>query len=218
MRDLAIRTASAVVLAVPVLIVVWIGSPWFEGLIIAGCLVLIREWWRLCAGAAIAWPAIGVAYIALAGGALIYLRSGGETGRDALFWLLSVVWASDIGAFAAGRLIGGPRLAPRISPNKTWAGVAGGLLAAAAAGGTAIFVLGGGPAWLATALGAGIGAVAQAGDLAESALKRRFGVKDAGGWIPGHGGLLDRVDGLMIAAVVAALIAAAAGGSMAPWM
>ena len=143
----------------------------------------------------------GLGVAALAAAALIWLRIGSGDGFAIILFLLAVVWCSDIGAYAAGRLIGGKRLAPAISPGKTWSGAAGGLLAAIAGG--LMLSPAGDP--LHTAVSAGVlGVVSQAGDLSESALKRHFGVKDSGRLIPGHGGLLDRLDGLIAVALVAA--------------
>ncbi|MFG1358188.1 phosphatidate cytidylyltransferase [Xanthobacter pseudotagetidis] len=134
------------------------------------------------------------------------LRNGGELGLVAVLFLLAVVWATDIFAYFVGRLVGGPRLWPRVSPNKTWAGSAGGALAGMLAG-----VGAGLAAGLPSVLPLGILALlvsmaAQGGDLAESAAKRTFGVKDAGRLIPGHGGLLDRLDGFASASLVAVAI------------
>jgi phosphatidate cytidylyltransferase len=144
--------------------------------------------------------ALGVVYVSAPCAALVWLRLAGD-GAERVTYLFACVWAADTGAFLAGTLIGGPRLLPSVSPKKTWAGLAAGTLLAAATGG----VLAGVFAWpglAAKTLGAAVlGVAALAGDLLESALKRRYGVKDAGALIPGHGGLLDRVDGLMLAAV-----------------
>lgn len=164
------------------------------------------------AGRALAWTVLGCAYIGVPVVAAVWLSG---LGRQSLLWLLLTVWATDIGAYAAGRLIGGPRLAPRISPNKTWAGLAGG--AALAAGvGWAASALAHLPAeliWISPLLAL----VAQAGDLAESALKRHFGVKDTSRLIPGHGGLLDRLDGMLAAAPVAAAVCLVGGGDIGQW-
>jgi phosphatidate cytidylyltransferase len=130
-------------------------------------------------------------------------------------WLLLVVWTTDIGAYFAGRSIGGPKLAPRISPGKTWAGLVGGMAAAGLVGGL-LTALAGAGFWLAAGLGALLAAVAQAGDLFESRLKRHAGVKDSGHLIPGHGGLLDRIDGLVFAAPTFALVVALMGQGAAP--
>ena len=166
--------------------------------------------------------AAGIPYLGLAAIALIWLRRDWTAGRANVLFLVLVVWASDIGAYLLGRWLGGPKLAPGISPTKTWAGVAGGLLAALAAGlGTARLIGGdlGGTAslWHTARVAAGLGLMAQAGDLLESGIKRRFGVKDSGRLIPGHGGLLDRLDGLLTAAPAAAALALALGRGVLLW-
>ena len=191
-----------------------IACAWFGGVALALLLVLgfagaVWEWAAMCRRRAL--PLVGgVAYAAAALLSLWLVRSG--WGARGLFFVLVVVWCSDIGAYAAGRLVGGPRLAPSISPGKTWSGAAGGLAAAMAGG---IVIAG----W---SVGAALGAVvlgiaSQLGDLGESALKRRYQVKDSGRLIPGHGGMLDRLDGLMAAALVAGLaIGAARAGLVRP--
>lgn len=146
----------------------------------------------------------GTLYIGLACLALLWLRSVPQDGRDLVFWLLAVVWATDIGAYFAGRGIGGPKLAPAISPNKTWAGLIGGVLSAALVGVLAAGLLGR-DATLPVVGGMVLAVVAQGGDLLESWCKRRFGVKDSSHIIPGHGGILDRVDGLLAVFPVAFL-------------
>ena len=161
--------------------------------------------------------AAGVPYVGLAIIALAWLRGGDEAGRANVLFLLLVVWASDIGAYAAGRLVGGPKLAPRISPSKTWAGAIGGLIAAMAVGAGVALTLHGGSVPHILPVAAGIGLAAQIGDLLESAVKRHYGVKDSGRLIPGHGGLLDRLDGLLTAAPMAALLAVAAGRGVELW-
>ena len=141
---------------------------------------------------------LGLVYAAAALASLVLLRL---YGASAVFFILVVVWSSDIGAYAVGRLVGGRRLAPSISPGKTWSGAAGGLAASIVLGGfMAGFTVGN------LVVAAVLGAVSQLGDLGESALKRRYGVKDSGHLIPGHGGLLDRLDGLMAASVVAGVL------------
>jgi phosphatidate cytidylyltransferase len=161
------------------------------------------------------WLAIGALWLALPCVLLLWLRHGDGAGRATVLWLFAIVWATDIGAYAVGRRFGGPLLAPRWSPRKTWAGLVGGALCAALAGwGTAhlleISVL---PVVL---LSAGLAIVGQFGDLAESVAKRRFGVKDSSGLIPGHGGLLDRLDGLL-AVIPAVALLTAVGGGLAAW-
>jgi phosphatidate cytidylyltransferase len=164
------------------------------------------------------WLSGGTIYLGLPCVGLIWLRNDASTGRDVVLWLIGIVWAADIGAYVAGRLIGGPRLAPSVSPNKTWAGLAGGVgLAMATSAGFA--GANGHPHLLGPAvLGALLGCTAQAGDLAESWVKRRFGVKDTSALIPGHGGLLDRVDGLLMVTLVVVFIAAVDKGAFFRWL
>ena len=153
--------------------------------------------------------AVGVLYIALPVMSLLALRRPEFGGLELTVWLFAVIWAGDIAAWWTGRRFGGPKLAPVWSPAKTWSGFAGGLAAASLAGGavSAAFVA---PAGAVSGFAAGllVGAVGVAGDLFESACKRRFGVKDSGRLIPGHGGLLDRVDALLAGAAAVMLLTA----------
>lgn len=153
------------------------------------------------------FSALGVFYAGLPAAALIWLRGDEPYGLLAVTFLILIVVTADTAAFLAGRLIGGAKLWPRVSPNKTWAGLIGAVGASAVVG--AVFALVatvGSPVRLAVA-GALLAVVAQAGDLAESAIKRRFGAKDAGTLIPGHGGVMDRVDGLVAASTAVAFTA-----------
>lgn len=162
--------------------------------------------------------AVGVLYIGLAGIALIELRHDGDVGRGNVLFLFLVVWASDIGAYAAGRMFGGPKLAPAISPNKTWSGAMGGLVAVVVVGLACALTFTPGTAWLPVVVVALVlGVFTQAGDLLESAIKRHFQVKDTSSLIPGHGGLLDRLDGLLAAAPAAAAISFALGYGRPLW-
>jgi phosphatidate cytidylyltransferase len=203
--DLLPRLASAIVLLPLALLCVWAGGlPWAALLLVCLCLLTLEFAAMSRAGNLPALArASGIAYFLLALVSLIWLRHGNPA---QVVLLLAAVWATDIGAYLAGRWIGGPRMAPSISPGKTWSGAAGGLLAAVlvalalAAATTGAFRAG--PALLALVLSL----AAQAGDLLESAVKRRCGVKDSGRLIPGHGGLLDRVDGILAAAPVLALL------------
>jgi phosphatidate cytidylyltransferase len=199
--DLRLRVASALVLAPVALACVWFGGIAWYALVVAAGLGVCWEWSRMCRGRVVALLA-GLGYVVLAMVALAWLRADPAGGRPALIFLVAVVWCSDIGAYLAGRLIGGRKLAPSISPGKTWSGAAGGLLAAVAGAEVVAALWNGrpGPAMLAAIV---LGVASQLGDLLESAVKRRFGVKDSSHLIPGHGGLLDRLDGLMAAAVVA---------------
>lgn len=150
--------------------------------------------------------ALGVIYLAPPCLAFLWLRQEVPEGRDLVLWLLLVVWATDTGAFCFGKTIGGPKLVPALSPNKTWAGLLGGMACAAVVGLLfSVFRQDQGMAVLAVA-SALLAVVAQAGDVLESAMKRAFGVKDSSGLIPGHGGLMDRVDGLLAASLFVGLL------------
>jgi phosphatidate cytidylyltransferase len=155
--------------------------------------------------------ALGVFYVGLPSVSLLWLRQSEPYGLAAVLAVFAIVWSSDICAYAAGRLIGGPKLVPRISPNKTWAGLLGALAAGAGAGAITALILADASVVRLTLLGLGLSLVAQAGDLAESALKRLFGLKDASDLIPGHGGFMDRMDSIVAVAVAAALFALAVG-------
>jgi len=147
----------------------------------------------------------GLLYAGVPAIALIWLRQQ-DTGFELVLWTLAIVWATDIFAYFAGRLIGGPKIAPRISPSKTWAGLGGGMLGAGAIAALLAvqFGLDFDPA-LAALLGAWLAVAAQVGDFFESHLKRRAGVKDSGRLLPGHGGVMDRLDGAVPVAVLVAL-------------
>jgi phosphatidate cytidylyltransferase len=158
--------------------------------------------------------AFGALYIGIPCIALSWLRDQAPQGRNWTFLLLAVTWSADIGAFAVGNVLKGPKLWPRFSPNKTWSGFFGGLVAAMLASVAVTLVSHIRMSVAAAALMGLVGGLAtMGGDLVESIIKRRFGVKDSGDLIPGHGGLLDRVDGLMFAilAVVAARLIHLAG-------
>ena len=189
--------------------------------------VLDHEAWGLALlllGGAVVWQvggrralAAGVLYIGVPLVALVWLRGGGAIGRADVLFLVLVVWASDIGAYAVGRLVGGPKLAPAISPGKTWSGALGGLLIAMAVGEAAAQAMAPSSPGRAAAVACVLGVASVAGDLLESWIKRRFGVKDSGRLIPGHGGLLDRLDGLLAAAPAAALLAVVLGREGVLW-
>jgi phosphatidate cytidylyltransferase len=164
-----------------------------------------------------AWLALGALWVALPCVLLLWLARIDGAGRVTVLWILAIVWATDIGAYAIGRWLGGPLLAPRWSPRKTWAGLIGGAGCAALAGWGTARILGSTAVLPLVLVSAGLAIVEQFGDLAESVAKRRFGVKDSSGLIPGHGGLLDRLDGLLAVVPAVALLTLIGGGSVVTW-
>jgi len=163
------------------------------------------------------WGVLGGLYLGTASIAFFWLRDTDPFGFLATVWIVIVVAASDIGGYFAGRVIGGPKLWPKVSPKKTWAGLAGAVVLA--------FVVGGIFSWATVGtyfkqvctVSAAASLLAQAGDLAESAVKRHFGVKDSGRILPGHGGVLDRLDGLTAAILVAAIVTLWRGETIFVW-
>ena len=218
---LGLRIVSGLVLATLALALAYLGGVAFNLLLLAAAGLMAYEWRRLCDGGApsartrLQWSAIGLVYIAVPCIAIIWLRAA--FGWQTIFWLFAVVWATDIGAYFAGLGFGGPRLAPRISPHKTWAVLAGGVVCAAAVGAATAVLLGLPHLPRLAFLSALLALVAQAGDLWESMVKRRFQAKDSGTLIPGHGGLLDRLDGLMAAAPAVAAATLIGGESVLAW-
>jgi phosphatidate cytidylyltransferase len=207
MKELLTRTVVGVVLIVVALVEAILGGWPFAIMVALIATIMYLEWSRIVAGWGVLWKIFGFAYCLLPAVSLLWIRERAEfegigTGFDLLMWVFLVVWSTDIGAYFAGRAIGGPKLAPSVSPNKTIAGLAGGVISAAVvAGAWAVFtdlppIL----LWLA----APFAVAAQMGDLFESGLKRKAGVKDSGTWLPGHGGLLDRLDGLVPVALLTA--------------
>jgi phosphatidate cytidylyltransferase len=159
---------------------------------------------------------VGLPYVVLGIASAGWLRADGEAGMATVLWVVASVIATDVGAYFAGRNVGGPKLAPRISPNKTWSGLIGGMLGAGVVG-AITGLLADGAVVLLVAGSVGLALISQAGDLIESGFKRRFGVKDASNLIPGHGGFLDRFDGYLTAMPAAALMSALSGGSPVTW-
>ncbi len=169
--------------------------------LLAGALAMLPLVW----GRATVLSCLGVFYVGMPAVALIILRADATHGLAAVLFVMLVVWTVDTGAFLGGRSIGGRRLWPAISPNKTWAGFICGVGAGVAMGaGLALWIAA--PVLHLMVVSLVLGAVSQAGDLAESALKREFGVKDSSALIPGHGGFLDRLDGVAAAAAVAGVV------------
>lgn len=181
-----------------------IGHPVLGLLLLVAAMLVILP---IAYGSGAAMSAAGVFYIGLPALSLVWIRTDEPHGKVAIFIILIAVWATDTGAFLFGRSIGGPRLWPSISPNKTWAGLIGGILTAALVTMLAALVVNGASVERFGVLGAGLGMAAHVGDLSESALKRHYGVKDASRLIPGHGGFMDRLDSLVGAAIVAGAIA-----------
>jgi phosphatidate cytidylyltransferase len=150
--------------------------------------------------------AFGLPYVCLTMLSLAWLHDSFDAGWPMVFFVFLVVWATDIGAFIVGRTVGGPRLAPSISPNKTWSGFAGGLGFAAAIAVCLSHAVNASKPWQVVEIAIGLSLLGQCGDLFESAMKRKFGVKDSGDLIPGHGGMLDRIDALLWAAPAFAVL------------
>ncbi len=205
--DLPVRVASAAVMLAVTGAALWLGGAWLDAFIVVVALACFYEFVRLVlrmpggAGRFIAIGA-GALYIALAAAALIQLSVA------VLIGVIAVVIATDTGAYFSGRTIGGPKIAPAISPSKTWAGLFGGMIAAGlVSAGFFLFNVGEirftPMTFIAFAIGAVLAVVAQAGDFFESWLKRRAHVKDSSNLIPGHGGIFDRVDGLLPVAICA---------------
>ena len=210
--EFLLRTASALVLAPIILLAVYAGGMAFYVLILLCCISMSWEWAQLIrhrysgkqqALCILTWAGLGFFYIIIPCACLVVLRE--LVGMAVVFWILLSVWSVDIGAYIAGISIGGPKIAPSISPKKTWAGFIGGTLAAVVAG--LVFTQLGITVKINSVINSiGLAVVAQIGDLLESALKRHFNVKDSGKLIPGHGGILDRVDSIVTAAIYAAIM------------
>jgi len=207
--DLWTRVGSAIVLFAIAGTALWFGGIAFGLLLLVGGALVVVEWLALVramtlgGGAKMALMLLGPLAILGAMAGLWFIRD--HLGMTAALWVFGMVWATDIGAYFAGRAFGGARLAPAISPSKTWSGLIGGMVAALIASATIGDRAGivGVPLWI----GLFMGLLAQLGDLGESWMKRRAGVKDSGKLIPGHGGLFDRVDGLLPVALLLGALA-----------
>ena len=160
-------------------------------------------------------PALGGIYAAFPVAALILFRNGAEYGIWAIVWLFGIVWATDIAAYFTGKTLGGPKLSPRWSPNKTWTGLLGGVAAASLVGIFIAHALGNTSGLILAVLSGAMAIVAQMGDIFESSLKRQAGVKDSSQLIPGHGGVMDRLDGLIAVSSLALVIGLIRGGTHA---
>ena len=215
--DRAIASIAALASAIVVILSLWLGLDQLGyAILMASALVFGAALARRCQNPV--WLAVGPSVASIASLSAVLLRGVEQaSGSILLIWLIASVVATDTGAYIAGRSIGGPKLAPRISPNKTWAGLFGGMVASAAVGGICgVLVEGADPIKL-VVLGAAVAVVGQLGDLLESFFKRRFGVKDSGRLIPGHGGVLDRLDGHMMVITVMAVVVLVSGQNPLIW-
>lgn len=207
MNELLARLLAAVVLIAIAVAAVFSGGYYFAILVAAGATAVFYEWTRISRGWGAAWYIGGFVYALVAALSLLWIRDRVDNGIALVMWVFIIVWSTDIGAYVIGRRIGGPKLAPTISPRKTWAGFYGGVAAATVLGAVWAYLTGLGVTFL--LLAPLFSAAAQAGDLFESGMKRRAGLKDSGNLLPGHGGAFDRLDGLLPVAVLTALCAIA---------
>jgi len=201
-NELALRTLTGIVLVVAALLAAIEGGNILAVLVAAVATLMFYEWTRIVRGWGAAWYMSGFFYALLPALALLWIRERDGHGLALLIWSFIVTWSTDIGAYFAGRRFGKRKLAPAISPNKTVEGLYGGIAAATILGGA--FALATGLGLPLLALAPVLAVAAQGGDLFESGMKRRAGVKDSGTLLPGHGGALDRLDGLVPVAVLTA--------------
>jgi len=211
--DLPKRIAAGVVMAAAAVAAAWAGGGIFVLFWAVAAALVLWEWIGLTgrAPARMWWIAAGVIYAAVAVAAPVMLRADTQFGLIAILFLFAIVWSTDILGYVVGRLVGGSKLWPAVSPNKTWSGAVGGIIGAVAAGGAVAYTAGV-VVWPAALLSGVLSVASQAGDLMESALKRKFDAKDASRIIPGHGGVMDRLDGFIVAALIAGAIGIARGG------
>lgn len=211
--------ARGIVLAVSAVALGWMllrGPYWGVAAGVAGALGIVVAG-RFMGLPRAPWLAVGIISIVMPGVAILWLRNSVPLGLETVIWALATVVLTDIGAYAAGRTIGGPKLMPSVSPSKTWAGVAGGMVGAVVGGLVAASLVEEANPWILAPIGALLAVVAQIGDLMESAVKRAFRVKDSGRLIPGHGGVLDRVDGQVAVLPLVALAVHLSGRSVLAW-
>lgn len=203
MSDLLVRTFSAIVMILIAVAAALQGGYYFAVLVAAAATVIYYEWSLLVRGWGLAWNIGGFVYALLPALALLWVRDRADHNLALVLWIFIVTWATDIGAYLVGSAFGRRKLAPSISPGKTVEGLYGGLVAATILGGGWALLTDLNPTLL--ALAPVFALAAQGGDLFESWMKRRARVKDSGRWLPGHGGLFDRLDGLIPVAVLTAL-------------
>jgi len=201
LSELLVRTVTGLILIAAALLAAAQGGYVFAVLVAAIATAMFYEWTRLVRGWGPVWYMSGFFYGLLPAVSLLWIRE--RAGLDLLVWVFIVTWSTDIGAYFTGRALGKRKLAPAISPGKTVEGLWGGIGAATLFGAAWVIGMGLGQGLL--LLAPLFGLTAQAGDLFESWMKRRSGKKDSGNWLPGHGGVLDRLDGLVPVAVLTAL-------------
>lgn len=204
MNELTVRTFTGVLLIAAALLAAVLGGNVLALLVAAIATSMFYEWTRIVRGWGALWYIGGFLYALFPALALLWVRERDPQGLQLLIWVFIVTWSTDIGAYFAGRSLGRRKLAPSISPNKTVEGLVGGIMAATLLGGAWTF--GTGLSWTLVGAAPLMAVVAQVGDLFESGMKRQAGVKDSGTWLPGHGGILDRLDGLVPVAVVTAAL------------
>lgn len=220
--NLTLRVLSSVVLAPLAVGIAYVGGLAFVLFWTVAASLVLWEWVRLVKHAppdrraAAGWIALGVIYAGVLLLAPILLRRDPAFGFVAIVFVFAIVWATDVVAYFAGRALGGPKLWPAVSPKKTWSGALGGTLGGVAAGLLVAKLAGLALAPMLVLVALGLSVVAQAGDLLESAVKRHFGAKDASQLIPGHGGLMDRLDGFLTAAAAAVMVGLLRGGLEGP--
>ena len=202
MNELVVRTVTGLILIAAALVAAVVGGNLLAVFVAAIATLMFYEWTRIVRGWGAAWHIGGFFYALLPALALLWIRERDVHGLELLIWTFIVTWSTDIGAYFAGRTFGKRKLAPTISPNKTLEGLCGGIAAATLLGGAWVLATGLGLPLL--ALAPVLAIAAQVGDLFESGMKRRAGIKDSGAWLPGHGGALDRLDGLVVVAVLTA--------------
>lgn len=212
--NLALRIASAVVLAPLAIAAAWFGGWFFALFWAAAAIAMAWEWTRMVAGPV--WIGAGLVYAAAMFAAPVILRSDPEFGLLAIVLLFAIVWSTDIFGYFAGRSIGGPKLMPAVSPKKTWSGAIAGTLGAMIVAVLVAKFFGSFSTVAIAGVALLLSVCGQAGDLFESFVKRKFGVKDSSQIIPGHGGVMDRLDGFWAAAVAGCIIGLARGGFEAP--
>jgi phosphatidate cytidylyltransferase len=202
-NELSVRVIAGLIMAAIAIVAAVAGGYVFAVFVAAAATAIYYEWMRIVRGWSLEWKVGGFFYALLPAVALLWIRDRSSDQLVLLIWVFIVTWATDIGAYFVGRAIGRKKLAPAISPGKTVAGLYGGIAAATLLGGAWVLAMHlKSPLLVLAPLFA---LAAQAGDLFESWMKRRSGIKDSGDWLPGHGGLLDRLDGLVPVAVLTAL-------------